>query len=208
MIETVVVVALGRDLFEQMQCQAAGRECTFSEGLAFSQVQRKEGRREQVTGPENLGRLSLCYRCDNVSLIRRPSPIRSQERQTDGISLARPAERWVSKNLLQRSQVDADFWHGLFDTQAGLVVGSPACRNNGRILLVNPNQWYFNKLVKIPCHKTPYRCSHRLNLSSQSSRSCARPNIKVLKDKDLEFANSIRPFFETASCSHNAFGQH
>jgi hypothetical protein len=29
-----------------------------------------------------------------------------------------------------------------------------------------------------------------LNLSSQSSRSCAGPNIKVLKDKDLEFANS------------------
>jgi hypothetical protein len=38
-----------------------------------------------------------------------------------------------------------------------------------------------------------------LNLSSQSSRSCAGPNIKVLKDKDLEFANSIRPLSE-----HNA----
>src|SRR5256885_14022395 len=62
---------------------------------------------------------------------------------------------------------------------------------NARILLANSNQWYFNKLVKIPCHKTPYRCPHRLNLSSQSSRSCAGPNIKVLKDKDLEFANSI-----------------
>ena len=47
--------------------------------------------------------------------------------------------------------------------------------------------------VKRPCHKTPYRCPHRLNLSSQSSRSCALPNIKTLKDKDLEFANSIRP---------------
>jgi hypothetical protein len=33
-----------------------------------------------------------------------------------------------------------------------------------------------------------------LNLSFQSSRSCALPNIKVLKDKDLEFANSIGPF--------------
>jgi hypothetical protein len=32
-----------------------------------------------------------------------------------------------------------------------------------------------------------------LNLSFQSSRSYALPNIKVLKDKDLEFANSIRP---------------
>jgi hypothetical protein len=25
----------------------------------------------------------------------------------------------------------------------------------------------------------------------------------VLKDKDLEFANSIPPFFETMACSHN-----
>ena len=57
--------------------------------------------------------------------------------------------------------------------------------------MANSNQWYFNKLVKIPCHKTPYRCPHRLHLSSQPSRSCAGPNIKVLKDKDLEFANSI-----------------
>ena len=40
-------------------------------------------------------------------------------------------------------------------------------------------------------------CPHRLNLSSQSSRSCALPNIKALKDKDLEFANSIAAFFET-----------
>jgi hypothetical protein len=31
-------------------------------------------------------------------------------------------------------------------------------------------------------------------LSSQSSRSCAGLKIKVLKDKGLEFANSIRPF--------------
>jgi hypothetical protein len=66
------------------------------------------------------------------------------------------------------------------------------CAENGRILLANSNQWYFNNLVKKPCHKTPYRCPHRLNLSFQSSRSCALPNIKVLKDKDLEFANSIR----------------
>src|SRR4029453_3962747 len=47
------------------------------------------------------------------------------------------------------------------------------------------------QLIKISCHKTPYRCPHRLNLSSQSSRSYAGPNTKVLKDKDLEFANSI-----------------
>src|SRR5215813_1963822 len=51
----------------------------------------------------------------------------------------------------------------------------------------------------MPCHKTPYRCPHRLNLSSLSSRSCAGPNIKVLKDKDLEFANSIRSLNETLS---------
>src|SRR5678816_1850457 len=72
------------------------------------------------------------------------------------------------------------------------------CALNGRILLANSNQWYFNKLVKIPCHKTPYRCPHRLNLSSQSSRSCAGPNIKMLKDKDLEFANSIPPILDTS----------
>jgi len=36
-----------------------------------------------------------------------------------------------------------------------------------------------------------------LNLSFQSSHSCALPNIKVLKDKDLEFANSIREVNET-----------
>src|SRR4029453_16178475 len=65
---------------------------------------------------------------------------------------------------------------------------------NLRILLANSNQWYFNKLVKIPFHKTPYRRPHRLNLSSQSSRSCTEPNIKLLKDKDLEFANSICGF--------------
>ena len=65
------------------------------------------------------------------------------------------------------------------------------CTDNGRILLANSNQWYFNNLVKKPCHKTHCRCPHRLNLSFQSSRSCALPNIKVLKDKDLEFANSI-----------------
>jgi hypothetical protein len=75
--------------------------------------------------------------------------------------------------------------------------GYPYCRVNGRILLANSNQWYFNNLVKKPCHKTPYRCPHRLSLSSQSSRSCALPNIKVLKDKDLEFANSIPTFSET-----------
>jgi hypothetical protein len=65
---------------------------------------------------------------------------------------------------------------------------------NEGILLANSNQWYFNSLVKKPCHKTHCRCPHRLNLSFQSSRSCALPNIKVLKDKDLEFANSIRTF--------------
>jgi hypothetical protein len=36
-------------------------------------------------------------------------------------------------------------------------------------------------------------------LSFQSSRSCALPNIKVLKDKDLEFANSIGRFLFLAS---------
>jgi hypothetical protein len=59
--------------------------------------------------------------------------------------------------------------------------------------LANSNQLYFNNLAKTPCHKKPYRCPHHLSLSSQSSRSCAGLKIKVLKDKGLEFANSIRP---------------
>src|SRR5262245_2824812 len=79
--------------------------------------------------------------------------------------------------------------------EAVLIEHWPLCRVNGRILLANSNQWYFNNLVKNPCHKTHCRCPHRLNLSFQSSRSCALPNIKVLKDKDLEFANSIRAFY-------------
>jgi hypothetical protein len=83
---------------------------------------------------------------------------------------------------------------GFCTPRAGLSGHCGACLLNGRILLENSNQWYFNNLVKRPCHKTPYRCPHRLNLSSQSSRSCALPNIKALKDKDLEFANSLRGF--------------
>jgi hypothetical protein len=78
-----------------------------------------------------------------------------------------------------------------FGTKIGLL---GVCLFNGRILLANSNQRYFNRLVKKPCHKTPYRCPHRLRLSFQSSRSCAWPNIKALKDKGLEFANSICPF--------------
>jgi hypothetical protein len=58
--------------------------------------------------------------------------------------------------------------------------------------LANSNQCYFNNLVKKPCHKTHCRCPHRLNLSFRSGRSCALPNVKALKDKGLEFANSIR----------------
>ena len=37
----------------------------------------------------------------------------------------------------------------------------------GGILLANSNQLYFNNLVKTLCHKTSYRCPHRLNLTSQ-----------------------------------------
>ena len=73
------------------------------------------------------------------------------------------------------------------------------CVKNLPILLANSNQLYFNSLVKTPCHEMPYRCPHRLNLSSHSSRSCAGPNIKMLKDKDLEFANSIVEFARLSS---------
>jgi hypothetical protein len=81
-----------------------------------------------------------------------------------------------------------------------------------RILLANPSQWYFNNLVKTSYHKTPYRCPYRLSLSSQSSRSCAGPNIKVLKDKGLEFANSIRrvsgtSLFRIAGCNYRYINQ-
>jgi hypothetical protein len=61
----------------------------------------------------------------------------------------------------------------------------------GEILLANSNRRYFNNLVKKPRHETHCQCAYRLNLSFQPSRSCALPNIKVLKDKDLEFANGI-----------------
>src|SRR5215471_18398294 len=71
---------------------------------------------------------------------------------------------------------------------------------NGWILLANSNQWHFNNLVKKPCHETHCRCPHRLHLSFQSSRSCALPSIKVLKDKDLEFANSIPAFIDYGGC--------
>ena len=47
----------------------------------------------------------------------------------------RPAEREVSQNLWQRSQGDRDSWNGLFDTQAGLWRGHPACRINGRFCI-------------------------------------------------------------------------
>ena len=71
--------------------------------------------------------------------------------------------------------------------------------------MANSNQWYFNNLVKKPCHETHCRCPHRLNLSFQSSHSCALPNTKVLKEKDLEFANSIPPFNETLPYIRTAY---
>jgi hypothetical protein len=43
----------------------------------------------------------------------------------------------------------------------------------------------------------PYRCPYRLSLSSQQVVLALGQNIKVLKDKDLEFANSIPGFCET-----------
>src|SRR5262245_1333430 len=97
-----------------------------------------------------------------------------------------------SKNLPAPHQPDTDCCTEFLHIPRGEMAPHGSCRFNGRILLANSNQWYFNNLVKNPCHKTHCRCPHRLNLSFQSSRSCALPNIKVLKDKDLEFANSIR----------------
>jgi len=36
--------------------------------------------------------------------------------KTVAVTLRRSAACWVSKNMRQRSQVDTDSWHGLFDT--------------------------------------------------------------------------------------------
>ena len=77
-------------------------------GISLLQVQRQEGQGGQAPGPENPGRLSHGYRWDNITLIARPSSIHSQERETEGISFERPAERWVSKNLRKRGQADTD----------------------------------------------------------------------------------------------------
>src|SRR5215470_13295674 len=89
-----------------------------------------------------------------------------------------------------------------------VVLGEQAIvSKKGGILLANSNQLYFNNLVKSLCHKTSYRCPHRLNLTSQCSRSCAHLNIKTLKDKALEFANSIREGFKTRRKVILSFGE-
>jgi hypothetical protein len=100
-------------------------------------------------------------------------------------------ERLVHGVLSLLSPDDGWRYAPVYSTCQEKYCGVAFCLKKGRILLANSNQWYFNSLVKKPCHKTHCRCPHRLNLSFQSSRSCALPNIKVLKDKDLEFANSI-----------------
>jgi hypothetical protein len=46
-----------------------------------------------------------------------------------------------------------------------------------------------------------------MNRKPESSRSCALPNIKVLKDKDLEFANSIGSFCETVRMNRTEGGR-
>ena len=94
---------------------------------------------------------------------------------------------------------------GSTPASASFFMGTEAAKSvslTSLILLANSNQWYFNSLVKNSCHKTHCRCPHRLNLSFQSSRSWALPNIKVLKDEDLGFANSIPPLNETRGNFH------
>ena len=68
MLETVVVVALCQDLSKQRQCQAAGRGSPFSEALYCSRFKGKRARGGSAPGPENLGRLSHGYHCDQILL--------------------------------------------------------------------------------------------------------------------------------------------
>jgi hypothetical protein len=105
------------------------------------------------------------------------------------------AGRHDDENLISLTRPSVNNPNPIMQSERVVLGEQAIVSKKGWILLANSNQWYFNKLVKIPCHKTPSRCPHCLNLSSQSSRSCAGPNIKVLKDKDLEFANSNRPIF-------------
>jgi hypothetical protein len=58
----------------------------YQRALHCSRFRGKRAKIGQTTGPYNPGRLSHWYRCDNATLIRRPSPIRGQERYTDGVS--------------------------------------------------------------------------------------------------------------------------
>ena len=110
------------------------------------------------------------------------------------LGLRPPCRLWQSMEAIPADTDDRgreDVTRDLFLSPNRTGITRPIVSQNPQILLANFNQWYFNNLVKKPRHKTHCRCPHRLDLSFQSSRSCALPNIKVLKDKDLEFANSI-----------------
>jgi hypothetical protein len=82
----------------------------------------------------------------------------------------------------------------MWDTQISALGGSPTVSGGLKRLAYTVYNFEVGFEIYGYC-----RCPHRLNLSFQSSRSCALPNIKVLKDKGLEFANSIRRFFKTTS---------
>jgi hypothetical protein len=51
----------------------------------------------------------------------------------------RPTECGLSKNLREKSQVNTDSWHGLFDTKAGLGAGVSVLSQK-RALTVHLNQ--------------------------------------------------------------------
>ena len=94
------------------------------------------------------------------------------------LGLRPPCRLWQSMEAIPADTDDRgreDVTRDLFLSPNRTGITRPIVSQNPQILLANFNQWYFNNLVKKPRHKTHCRCPHRLNLSFQSSRSCALP---------------------------------
>src|SRR5262245_35072 len=81
MIELIVAAVLCQTLYEQIQCQDAGRGGTFSSGACGQQVQRQADQGRAGAWAGEAGTAVPQYHCDKVTLIRRPAPIHGQERE-------------------------------------------------------------------------------------------------------------------------------